>query len=104
MIMEIGIKTEYEIFLKSIFEQHSFIDKVVVYGSRAKGNFTDRSDIDLVVFGNPEDRFDLIKVLNEIESSFFSYNVDIQMINDIKNAKLLEHINRIGKIFYEKNK
>ncbi len=102
--MEIGIKRESILLLNSIFEKYSFIDKVVVYGSRAKGNYSERSDIDFVVYGNPKDRFELNEVKNEIEDSILPYNIDIQMITDIKIPMLLNHINRIGKTFYEKTK
>lgn len=101
-MIEFGLKEEYIKLLQSIFEKYLFIDKVVVYGSRAKGNYTDRSDIDFVVFGSPKDRFELLNVLSEIENSILPYNVDIQMIGDINNPKLIEHINRIGKLFYKK--
>lgn len=101
---EFGLKEAYVKLLQSIFESHLFIEKVVIYGSRAKGNYTERSDIDFVVYGNPKDRFDLTTVLNEIESSILPYNVDIQMINDINNTHLIDHINRIGKTFYKRNK
>ena len=100
--MNIGIDLKYNKILEKIFEKHNFIDKVVIYGSRAKGNFSNRSDIDFVVYGQPIDRFELYKVVNEIEESSLPYNTDIQLISNVKNAQLLYHIDRVGKIFYQR--
>lgn len=38
--------------LNSIFVQHPAIDSVLIYGSRAKGNYRPGSDIDLTIKGN----------------------------------------------------
>ena len=35
--------------LNSVFAQHNAIDSVVIYGSRAKGNYRPGSDIDLTI-------------------------------------------------------
>lgn len=100
--MEFGLKQEHIELLKSIFEKYDFIEKVVIYGSRAKGNYTDRSDIDMILYGSLKDRFDLAKVKDSIEESILPYNVDIQMFQDLKNGSLKENIERVGKIFYKK--
>jgi predicted nucleotidyltransferase len=100
--MSYGLKDNYIRLLEAIFEKYIFIDKVILYGSRVKGNFTERSDIDFVIFGKPKDRFEISKVKNEIEESILPYNVDIQLFDDLKNASLKDHINRVGKIFYQR--
>jgi predicted nucleotidyltransferase len=99
---EIGISDQNADLLLEIFEKYDFIDKVILYGSRTKGNFTDRSDVDLVIIGNPKDRFEVLSVLNDIEETNFPYNTDLQLYSDIKNSQLRNHIDRLGKIFYEK--
>lgn len=37
--------------LNSVFQQHSGVDTVLVYGSRAKGNYHRGSDIDMTIKG-----------------------------------------------------
>lgn len=101
--MDFGLELKYINLLKSIFEKYPFIERVILFGSRAKGNYTERSDIDLAVFGNPKDRFELSKILEEIEDSILPYNTDIQLVDSIKNSELLDHINRVGQVFYQKN-
>ena len=46
-----GLKNKTVEQLKSIFHDQQDIEKVVLYGSRAKGNFREGSDIDLTIFG-----------------------------------------------------
>jgi predicted nucleotidyltransferase len=100
--MNYGLSEENINLLVSIFEKYIFIEKVVLYGSRAKGNYTKRSDIDFVVFGKPKDRFEISKVINEIEESSIPYNIDLQLFDDLKNFELINHINRVGKLFYQR--
>ena len=50
--MEFGLNQETINKINSVFEKHPEIDNVIIYGSRAKGNFKRGSDIDLSMFGN----------------------------------------------------
>jgi len=88
--------------LLSIFQKHENIEKVVIYGSRAKGNYKEGSDIDFTLFGELN-YDDLLKLKIEFEESSIPYLIDISIYNDLKSVSLLEHINRVGKIFYNKS-
>ena len=88
--------------VQSAFARFAAIDQVVLYGSRAKGNYRTGSDIDLTlkVTGNhPENLLaDVTAALDELD---LIYSFDVSIYNHIKNQKLLDHINRVGVIFYE---
>lgn len=86
----------------SIFQKHENIEKVIIYGSRAKGNYREGSDIDFTVVGDLN-YDDLIKLKHEFEESAIPYLIDISIFSDLKSENLIEHINRVGKVFYEKN-
>jgi predicted nucleotidyltransferase len=86
--------------LLGIFRNYPAISEVKVYGSRAKGTYTERSDLDLVVM-DELDRKTLGEIWMEINSSDFPLTVDIQVWKDIKNENLKDHIRRVGKIFYQ---
>jgi predicted nucleotidyltransferase len=88
--------------LKNIFSKYENIKEVNLYGSRAKGNHHDRSDVDLVICNSNIDRQLLGNLILEINNSNFPYMVDIQVFENLKNEKLIEHINRVGKVFYKK--
>jgi predicted nucleotidyltransferase len=87
--------------LMSIFEKYIGIEKVIIYGSRAKGNYKEGSDIDLTLIGNVQ-RQDLMNILEEIDDSYIPYLFDISIYNDLNSESLKEHINRVGKIFYKR--
>jgi uncharacterized protein len=72
---------------------------VKVYGSRAKGTHSERSDLDLVII-DELDRKTLGEIWMEVNSSDFPLTVDLQVWKDIKNENLKEHIHRVGKVFY----
>lgn len=56
--------------LSQIFEMYPSITEVKVYGSRAKGVYSDRSDLDLVIM-DELDRKTLGEIWMEVNSSDF---------------------------------
>jgi predicted nucleotidyltransferase len=99
---DFGIDEKNLQLIRSIFMDYPMTNKVLVYGSRAKGNYSERSDIDLVICDSNIDRKTLGKILLDINNSDFPYTVDLQIMADIKNQNLQEHIKRVGKEFYVK--
>jgi predicted nucleotidyltransferase len=80
----------------------SQIEEVILYGSRAKGNFRKGSNIDLCLKGNGLDLDLLCRLSNEIDELLFPYIFDISIYNQIHQEDLLDHIDRIGVVFYKK--
>ncbi len=78
------------------------INKVLVYGSKAKGNYNERSDIELVICDSSIDRKTLGEILLDINNSDFSFTVNLQIMEYIRNQQLQEHIKRSGMEFYVK--
>ncbi len=72
------------------------IKKVILFGSRVKGNYKRGSDVDLAVIG---DEKKLSYILNE--ESTLPYFFDVVHLNKIANKNLLEHIERVGQVIYE---
>lgn len=88
--------------ISQIFQKHPAIECVKLYGSRAKGTFHERSDVDLVAFGNGIDRFLIADVLLDLEDSDLPYPVDLQNYKELKNRALIEHIDRVGIVVYQR--
>ena len=91
----------YKLIL-SIFQKHENIEKVIIYGSRAKGNYKEGSDIDFTLFGNLN-YDDILKLKHEFEESTIPYLIDISIFSDLQSESLIDHINRVGKIFYNRS-
>lgn len=99
--MEFGLTQSNIDILISIFNKYLLSGEVIIYGSRVKGNYTPQSDVDLVIKGNDSNnRQNLAEIMEAIEESDLPYLVDIQYFENIKNTELIEHINRVGKVFY----
>jgi nucleotidyltransferase substrate binding protein (TIGR01987 family) len=96
-----GIHKETTDLLMSIFEKHDCIQKVIIYGSRAKGNYREGSDIDLTLKGYIETR-ELSVIVKKIQDSYTPYLFDISIYNDLVSCDLKESIDRDGKTFYKR--
>lgn len=79
------------------------IEKALIFGSRAMGNYKTGSDIDLALFGEVISRktvLDLFDKLNEVLN--LPYYFDIINYNEITNVALKKHIDDFGIPIWEK--
>ena len=103
--MKYGLKKETLKAINQAIAQVVTIDKVVLYGSRAKGNYRNGSDIDITLMGKELTLANSIyPLMDELEELYLPYTFDISIFDHIDNENLVEHINRVGKLFYEKEK
>ncbi|HQS58039.1 MAG: hypothetical protein B7Y56_03735 [Gallionellales bacterium 35-53-114] len=89
--------------LNSVFAQHSAIDSVLIYGSRAKGNYRTGSDIDLCIKGGDISFTELMQIENQIDDLMLPYTVDLSQYKQINNSEFIAHIDRVGVVFYAKD-
>lgn len=99
----IGIDAKTLLALTQVFAKYPDVEQVKLYGSRAKGTFHERSDIDLVVFGKSIDRFTIARILMELDELDILYMVDLQNYHELKNRQLIQHIDRVGVVIYTSN-
>jgi len=100
--MRFGLEENIITNINNIFYKYENIVQVIIYGSRAIGNFKTGSDIDLTIKAKNFSYSDLIKAENQLDDLLLPYKIDISLFHQISNLELVEHINRVGKIFYEK--
>lgn len=77
--------------------QNNRIKKLIIFGSRARGDFKETSDIDIAVSGGD---FDVFVQDMEETSTLLKFDL-IDLDRPIEND-LLESIRREGRIIYEK--
>lgn len=88
--------------LFAIFRKYDSIQKVYLYGSRAKGTAHSGSDIDLAIeFDENEKNNVIVKLKTDFEESSLPYFVDVLNLKSLKNESLLNEIKHSGKLFYE---
>ncbi len=82
----------------STFARKHSVQKVVLFGSRARGDNTERSDIDIAVYGGDFDAF--YWDIKEKVHSLLMFDV-VEMDNSV-SKDLIGEIQRDGVIIYEK--
>jgi len=61
---------------------------VILYGSRARGNYRNGSDIDLALVGKELDLTTLFKVETELDDLLLPYKIDLSIHHKIENPDL----------------
>lgn len=76
--------------------------KVVLYGSRARGIFKESSDIDIAIFGKDWTSTDINLVKHELDESVKTpLKIDVVNFYQLKKEPLKENILKEGRILYE---
>lgn len=83
--------------IQNLAQEHG-IHKVILFGSRARGDNRERSDIDLAIQGGDTLHFTL-DVEDKIPTLLF---FDVVNLDEAVQPELLESIQKEGKILYEK--
>ena len=79
------------------------IDFVILFGSRAMGNFKKGSDIDLAIKGKNVTRTTIMRLAGLLGDEYpIPFFFDIVHYDSLNNLKLKEHIDKFGKIIYIK--
>ncbi len=89
--------------IRRVFALYLEVEKVILYGSRAKGSYKPASDIDLTLIGRNLNLDIQQKIEMELDDLLLPYKFDISIYHKIKNKELIEHIERVGKPFFVKN-
>jgi predicted nucleotidyltransferase len=92
-----GVKREIIKAITDIIYLNNKVEQIIIFGSRAKGNFKKGSDIDLAIICNQLSLGELLKIKSDINELPIPYKVDIVDYNEIKNLELIDHINNVGK-------
>ena len=86
----------------AVFARFPEIEKAVLYGSRAKGNFKTGSDIDLTLYGEALTSDLRSTIASALDDLLLPYTIDLSVFNELNHANLREHIERVGVLFYER--
>jgi predicted nucleotidyltransferase len=86
----------------AVFTKHPEVEKVILYGSRAKGNYKPGSDIDLALLGADLTQRILGQIQSEMDDGLLPYRFDLSIFSQITHFNIINHIQRVGVIFYEK--
>lgn len=97
-----GLSENEQNAIIEVFRRHSDIDRVTLFGSRAKGTARSNSDIDLAVYGITDD-LKIEELAIELEELPMPYKFDVKAFENIRHIPLREHIERVGMVIYSKS-
>jgi predicted nucleotidyltransferase len=98
--MQFGLKPDTISRINSVLAAHPEIEQAILYGSRAMGNYRTGSDIDLCLKGEALTLTQLLKIENELDDLLLPYKIDLALLHALDNPELIDHIRRVGLVFY----
>lgn len=104
-----GLKPETINKIQAVLSAFPEIEEALIYGSRAKGNYKNGSDIDLSLKTlkhfekqSSNSPLSLTKISLALDELDLPYTFDLSFYENINNADLVTHIDRVGVCFYKK--
>ncbi len=101
--MQFGLNENIVLGIKSVFSAFPEVEEVVLYGSRAKGNYKPGSDIDLSLKGDKVNASLVNQISLKLDDLYVAYTFDLSVFRQISDTSLSDNIQRTGISFYRKN-
>ncbi len=96
-----GLDEKTTQIIRQFFAMEEQVEKVMIFGSRAIGNYKNSSDIDFAIVGQLSDK-DLRHIATCLDELPTPYKFDVLDYNKINNDNLKQNIDSYGKVFYQK--
>lgn len=102
--MNCGLSSETQAKILGVLSDFTQVSEAILYGSRAMGTFKPGSDIDLTLKGDGLNLSVLNQIRTQLDDLLLPYTFDLSIHDQIDNADLLDHIKRVGKVFFSGKK
>lgn len=86
--------------LLEFFKKKAEIQKVIIYGSRAKGTYKNGSDIDFAIWSDKEN---VLEIASELDDLPTPYMFDVTNYKTLSHENLKKSIDRDGIVFYKRD-
>lgn len=98
-----GLKEKVIEDIINILKKYPEVERAVIFGSRARGNYRKGSDIDITLFGDKLTNSINTKIFYDIDDLYLIYKIDLINFNTLsKEDKLRENILNEGVEIYAK--
>lgn len=98
--IDTGLSDQVMAQLQAVFARCSAVQAVILYGSRAKGNYRNSSDIDLCLQAPALTYAELLGLETELDELLLPYTIDLCCWHQLENEALKAHIQRVGLTIY----
>jgi len=97
LAVKLGLRDSDVEQIRRVIAKYPQIIEVNVFGSRAKGNYRNGSDVDLALFGDGVNAEVVRAVRYELnEETRMPYRFDVVDATHLTHTELKEHIERVG--------
>lgn len=99
-----GLTEKHVRLIVQAIAKYPDVEEALVFGSRAMGNYKEGSDVDIALKGTlkPSTCSDIFVDLNEYLPLLYKF--DVVEYSQIREQPLKEHIDRYGKVLYQRPK
>lgn len=99
---ESGISQRFITELLMLCTKNEAIERVLLFGSRARGDYRNTSDIDLALFTNNLSHSEQNLIEADLQSLSTPLKIDVLFMNRLIKEKLIINIRNEGVVLYEK--
>ena len=101
--MQHGLSAQTLQKIRDVFVRYPQVEEAVLYGSRARGDYKNGSDIDLTLRGGTELTHTILsQIANDLDDQLLPYTIDLSIFKNIRNLEMIEQIKHIGVALYKK--
>ncbi|MHC1684648.1 MAG: nucleotidyltransferase family protein [Clostridiaceae bacterium] len=90
--------------LKKVFSKYNEVEKVMLFGSRARGDFKSNSDVDICLFGKNITHLILSKISMDIDELNTPLSFDLLNFDELNKEELIKNILSEGVVIYNGKK
>lgn len=102
--MKYGLPDAAILEVCAVLRRYPQVARAILYGSRAKGNYKNGSDIDLTLCGSAALTLNVLyRILDDLDDLLLPYTIDLSIFDNIYDPDVIEHIRRVGVVFYERD-
>lgn len=94
--MQYGLTGKQLNEILDIITANPAVEEAILFGSRAKGNYRNGSDVDIALKGENLTLTDVLHIDNQLDDTYLPYTFDIILYRHINDPDVIEHINRVG--------
>lgn len=98
--LSFGLSAEILEWLRTVFARYPGIERVLVFGSRAKGTYRNASDIDLAVLAPGMDEKTFAQLWNDLDDLPLVFTLDVLHWDRLPAGRIRDHVIRDGRQVY----
>lgn len=101
--MRYGLSDQVIAQIHAVLRKYPQVRRALLYGSRAKGCYKPGSDIDLTLVGGDDLTLDVLyRIAWELDELPLPYTFDLSLFHQIDDPDVVDHIQRVGVVFYDR--